>query len=251
MIPGVIAGGMRTAASASVLQYVGGMSGLAGSNSPYSISLNGTLTGGIASSPSAGDIIIVASAAIDAVEFPGMTCTGNNNGAYDGVHAQLWAPDSNDINFRTFYKIQGSTPDTSLSLNRPASTFYGSGAAIHVWRGVDQVNPFDVTTTTAKSGNSHLPNPPAITPVTSGAVILACGGASQATTSESFDPLSFPGMENLISFRNDGTSADGAALIASVFWNGLGPFDPPVASGGAGGASHAWAACTLALRPAA
>jgi hypothetical protein len=143
------------------LTFVGSTTG-AGTGASYTISLNGTLTGGSNTSPSPGDIVVVFVG-----ESNGGTVTptlaGNNSGTYDTIATRATTADTWDANLATFRKIQGSSVDTTLTVTRGANnTTFGNAATVMVWRGVDTTTPFDVTTTVAGAANSCVINPPSI-----------------------------------------------------------------------------------------
>lgn len=228
------------------LQLVGYTSG-SGTGASYTVSLNGTLTGGIASSPSAGDIVIVVTSFGNANNSTAPTVSGNSSGAYTDIHAPFRANDTWDTNYAAEYAIQGSSVDTTLTITRVSSTAYGGVTVVQVWRGVDQGTPFDVTATTATGTNGSRPNAPAITPVTSGAVILAGGGGMQTTAGSAFTlPSNMTG--GVSSFSNGTTSDNGTFLAYYNAWTS-GSFDPNAATGGTTSTSSSWCASTFALRP--
>ncbi len=226
------------------LQYVGGIAGADVVNG-YTVSLSGTLTGGIASSPAAGDIVVVASGfGNTASSAPAVT--GNNSGAYTGAGAALHVNDTWDTEFRLFYMVQGATPDTTLTITRTNNAAYGGATVVQVWRGVDTTTPIDVTGTPASTTNGSRGNPPAITPVTSGAVVIAAGAGTQGTGGSAFTVPS--GMTNAVTTFSDGTTSDIGVWIASATWTS-GSYDPPAWTGGATSTSSSAAAQTIALRP--
>ncbi len=225
------------------LQYVGGASAT-GTAASYTVSLT-ALTGGIGSAPIEGDIVVVCTAfGYTAASAPAVL--GNNSGAYPNAFTALHVNDTWDTEFGVEYQVQGATPDTTLTISRVASTAYGGGAVAHVWRGADPTTPLDVTTLTATGSNGSRPNPPAITPVTAGAVVLACGAGTQGASGSAFTV--FSGMGNAVSINADGSTSDAGVLIASVAWTS-GSYDPAAATGGATSTSSSWAAATLVLRP--
>ena len=230
------------------LQYVGGTSN-AGTGASYTVSLNGTLTGGLSSSPAAGDIVVVFSGFGNTASVA-PTCTGNNSGAYDSASNALYSNDTWDTNFRAFYKVQGSTPDTSLTIGRVNNTTYGGATTVHVWRGVNTTTPLDVTTTTTSASNqsSAALNPPAITPVTSGAIVIA-GGAGTMPAAGTAGYTAIGTMSNTVTQYGNGSTADTSVIMASFAWTS-GPYDPVTATGGTqNNTSSSWAGVTLALRP--
>ncbi len=229
------------------LQYVGGTSGT-GTSTGYTVSLSGTLTGGIASSPAAGDIVVVASAfGNTASSAPAIT--GNNSGAYLTAGAAVHANDTWDTEFRAFYQVMGGTPDTSLTVTRVTNAAYGGATVVHVWRGVDTTTPLDATGTPASGANGAGANPPSVTPTTSGAIVIAMGaGTMPAAGTAGY--TGFTGYSNAVTAYDNGSTADTSVIMASLAWTS-GAADPPVATGGTqSNTSSSWAAQTIALRPA-
>lgn len=225
-------------------QYVGGTSETGTSNG-YSVSLNGTLTGGIASSPSPGDIVVVCSGfGNTASSAPAVS--GNVSGAYTSLFTPIHQNDTWDTEFGCFYNLMGGSVDTSLTITRTTNTAYGGGTAVQVWRGVDQTTPIDVTTTTAGGGNASAPNPPSITPSTVGALIMAAGVGTQGASGSAF---TVPAGLGYVSILADGSTSDvGVYLRTAIEW-ASGAYDPSTATGGATSSSCSWAAATIALRP--
>ena len=155
------------------LTYVGGTSG-GGTGASYTVSLNATLTGGSNSSPSVGDLILVFVGEANGASVTS-SCSGNTAGAYSTIRAHQNVADTHDANLDSFYKFAGATPDTTLTITRGNNnTTYGSATVVHVWRGADSANPFNVTPTIASSANGSAANPAAITPTTAGSVVLYC-----------------------------------------------------------------------------
>lgn len=227
------------------IQYVGGTSN-AGTSTGYTVSLSGTLTGGLASSPAAGDLVVVFSG-FGNTASSAPVISGNNSGAYTGATTAQHVNDTWDTEFRSFYAIMGGTPDTSLTVTRTTNAAYGGATVVQVWRGVDTVTPFIGAGTNASAGNTSLINPPAYDPAVTGAIIIAGGAGTQAPTSNDF--TGFTGMSNFITRKGDGTTADCGVAMASYAYLGV-SYDPPVVSGGTGGnASSSWAGVTIAFRP--
>jgi hypothetical protein len=229
------------------LVYVGGTTG-GGTGASYTVSLNGTLTGGSDSSPSQGDIVLVA-AGHGATASSAPTCSGNTMGAYTGVHNALYSNDTWDTNFRTFYMIQGATPDITLTIARTNNTTYGGATAVHVWRNVDQSTPIDITPTTNSANNQSASRPDAPvsnTPTMAGAIIIAAGTGMQTTAGSAFTiPAN---MTNGQSAFFDGSTSDAGTFIASAVWTS-GTFNPDAVTGGTTSTSGSHASTTFALRP--
>jgi hypothetical protein len=224
------------------LVYVGGVSG-GGTSATYTVSLNGTLTGGIASSPAQNDIVVVITGFVGVADGnPGVVTSG-----YAEL-ADLYANDTRDANLSVAWKLMGASPDTQVEVNGSGSADYGSGTVVHVWRGVNTSTPFDETAVTATAINSATADAPAIVPVTSKAAVLSCalatGGTSQTT-------LTAPsGMGNLVAYKGDGTLADVTVAVASYTWTlGTGTYNPGAFGGAVSTTSDSWATVTLVLRP--
>lgn len=224
--------------AASGFMFVGGTTG-GGSSISYSVDLTSI---GI----QAGDIVIVASGFTgNGIAAGDITCSGNNNGSYSLNSSTSEGTDSWDTGLRIFYKVQGGTPDTSLSIGRGASG-WGGATAVHVWRGV-HASPIDTTGTAVTGTNTGRGNPPAITPTNTGAVILACGIGAQSPGGSAYTVPS--GMGNAISAFNDNASVACGVFIASFAWTS-GSYDPASWTGGSDSTSASWCSNTIAIRPA-
>lgn len=129
-----------------------------------------SLTGGSASAPSENDIVFVAVAG-------GGSDTDISISGYTEV-ADLYANSTLDTNLGVFYKVMGSTPDTSVDIPSLNSV----RAVVYVLRGFDLGTPADATATTSTATNTSRPNPAAITTVTNDAwVIILSAGTSTGT----------------------------------------------------------------------
>ena len=227
------------------LQFVGQTTGSDTSNG-YTISLNGTLTGGIASSPSPGDLVIVWSAfGNTAASAPAVT--GNNNGAYTDVHTALHVNDTWDTEFSTEYKVQGSTVDTSLTITRTTNAAYGGATVVQVWRGVAQANPI-ASSNTATITNASRVTFGAVTPTIAGSVIVAGAAGTQGTTGSAFTgPANMTSANTLFS---NGTTSD-IGVLSSYFtgWTS-GSFTPNTITGGTTSTSSSGASSTVVINPA-
>lgn len=236
-IPGISCMGAAGAGGGNI-QFVGAVAGSAVSAASLNVSLSGTLTGGVGSSPIVGDVVVVCAAQYSSGDI-NMNVTG-----YTEL-CDLFSNDTVDANLIVSYKRMISTPDTSFTVT--STTNFEMAVVAHVWRNVNATTPIDVTTTTATGTNSALANPPSITPVTGGAIILAVGAA--ATTNDN----SFTNSQ-LSNFREESRYTSGGnrgALVGvgSYAWAG-GAFNPNAFSLSAfDSVVFSWAAATLALRP--
>lgn len=221
--------------------FVGGkVAVFAGTTSTTNIVLT-DLTGGLASAPAAGDIVIVAYAVGAAAD----RTIGVTTADYTEEQELYANGTSYDSNLSVSWKKMGGTPDTSVTVSGTGSNFNAGAVAIHVWRGQDAVTPFDVAETTATGTGTGRPNPAAITPTTSGAVVIVAGAAA-AVTGAAFT------ASELSNFFTDTSPDNEDAMVGlgSYAWTS-GAFDPAAWTGGTTNAGDSWTAVTLALRPAA
>lgn len=226
------------------IQYVGGTTlAVVGGTTNVSVPLT-SLTGGIASAPQFGDLIIVA------VERCGTTNKTYNIAGFTQI-ADLYQNDTEDSNFHVGYALATPIPQTSVVITGGSGAAAdGLAVAVRVFRNVDQTTPLDVTSTTTGALNGAAVNPIAITPVTSGAIIVAAGGAATDATTFSFT------ASYLTNFSSVSTNAltstnDAAVGIGYVAWTS-GAYDPAVwtvTSTGGTAANWSWNAVTMAIRP--
>lgn len=221
------------------LEFVGGKSiVVAGTTSTGTVSLT-DLTGGLASQPADGDYVVsFFTANTESNRRPTLTITGNNSGSHGALTARIVGDATFDCVAYAFGQRMGATPDTEVTRSGTGNSADWGTLSFHVWRGVDSVTPMDVTPTTA-GGTPGRPNPPSITPITSGAMLLVMGGSVT-------DAAYVAGyLSNFIQCL-DAAEFVGAG-IGNVAWTS-GAYDPAAWTGGFGGGSYA--AATIALRPA-
>ncbi|WP_066210248.1 MULTISPECIES: DUF2807 domain-containing protein [Sphingomonadales] len=229
------------------LEYVGGKTAAitASTSTATNVSLT-DLSGGLASAPAAGDIVIVGYATCSTID----RAIGVNTAGYAEI-AELYANDTNDANLSVSWKIMGSTPDTTVAISATGSASDPGSVAIHVWRGVDATTPLDVTSTTATALNSWVPNPPSITPVTSGAVVLALGAGAGSSAPSAIGSITNSDLSNFIARSVDNAFRSVGIGVGSFAWTS-GAFDPAAFTvAGTDSTLNSSASLTLALRPAA
>ena len=161
--------------------------------------------------------------------------------------AALFANDINDSNMKLGYKLMGATPDANVQVDGTGTSADAGVLIVQVWRGVNQTTPVDVTPVTVTGGNTRIPNPAAITPVTAGAKILVFGGAAHAEASAL--PLSADYLSAVTTREGVGGTYRNSALMGSVNWTS-GAYDPAPFTISGDSVSDSWIAVTLALRPA-
>jgi len=227
------------------IQYVGGVtSGRAGSTGTTTQSINGTLTGGLASSPAQGDLVFITISAASGSSYAPTTLavSGWTNGTFrsnTGV--------ANYSYIQSSWKFMTSTPDTSITIPSSGNLRNAQRWTVHVFRGVNSTTPLDVTTVFASGTASGRPNPGAITPITTGAWILWTGASAAGTGTAYTAPTDFS------TDWLGGTTADTYdTMIGAGYYTGwtASSYDPAaITAGGTTGATDSWVAETYALRP--
>ena len=225
------------------ITYVGGKAvGVLGRTTDLTISL-ADLSGGLDVTPSQGDFVVLCygigsnSARTPSVVTSGYTPLGQVNAVFASV---------TQSRFNVFYKRMGSTPDTEVVVSGTGSTNDGGAVSIHVLRGVDASTPLDVTSTSAIGSGTARANPPAITPSTSGALVLASGFSGNANAGGTYTSSD---LSNFVTANAD-DNVNGSIGAGTFEWSS-GSFDPAVFTySGIDGSANSWAAYTLALRPA-
>lgn len=233
-----------TTATAGI-QYVGGTTAaITGSTATTTnVSLTG-LTGGLASAPVQNDLVIVYyGVGSTTVRSIGVTTAG-----YVEV-AELTVADTYDTNLSVSYKRMGATPDTQVTVSATGATADAGAVAIQVWRYVDSsvTSPLDVAVVTATAANSVLCNPPAITPVTAGAMIIAGGAGAHA--GGTFATYNSSDLRNFITRASNSTN-DVTVGMGSREGQANTAFNPAAFTiNVADNVQYSWAAVTLALTP--
>lgn len=236
--------GASAGGGSGLITYVGGKSATwDGDGSTRTISLT-NLSGGLATSPSENDFIVVSMAIIS-------SSSGDMNLAITGYdeRCDIYKDDTVTLNFGVFTKHAGASPDTDVTIQSiPLATGNNNWALVRisVWRGVNTVTPMDVAVVTNSGIDSPEATSPAITPVTSGAMVVdtaaSCAGNS----------LSLIAMVNPGSFDPFFTSmySKGNSCMGGKVWSGSGAMGPYAHGGGGGTSVACWAALQMALRPA-
>lgn len=227
------------------IQYVGGTTGTGTGATSYSVSLSGTLTGGLASSPSPGDLIVVFTGfGNNAAAAP--TCSGNTSGTYISTVTAVHQNDTWDTEFGVFHQFAGSTPDTTLTIGR-TNNLLGGATVVLVFRGTRGVATSPAASTTGGS-NTNVVNPPSITPTEAGSWVVA-GGTGLVPPAQTSGHTAISNLTLVRNAYSNNTTAD-ASTIAGYYdgWTS-GAFDPAAASGAVDSGSASWAAASLVLLP--
>jgi hypothetical protein len=228
------------------IEYVGGQTASITVASPTTQTITYSLTGGLASAPAAGDLVIVGygeGAGGDA----GLSARISTSGF--SLITELYANDSTDSNLAVFRKFMAGTPDSTLVVVGSSTSNAAATVNIQVWRGVDTTTPLDPTTTTATGTNTGNVNPAAITPAATGNVIAVFGHAATATANTStFTAPSY--LTNFLQVTRAGGIYRGVGGSGYVTGQPDGvSYDPAQWSISSDSTAYSYTAATLALRP--
>jgi hypothetical protein len=224
--------------------YVGGQVGGRANSSVTSL-VTFALTGGLSAMPAAGDLVVVCVTTASQALNPAMAIT--TPAGYTALGQLNQAGVTGDTSLDVSYKRQGSTPDTTVTLPGSGSNQSGQCWSIQVFRDTDATTPLDVTPVAAGGTGTARPDPGAITPTTTGAWIVICGGGTQP----SVGPAIYVAPANYTTNFLTAVGVDtNSAMVGSGYrtWAG-GAEDPAAYTGGTTGAQDSWCAYTIALRP--
>lgn len=220
----------------TTIEFVGWyFSASGGAVSSKTVSFSGNLTGGIDTSPRAGDLVVAIAAATTA----GDTALGVSTSGYTSI-SELYYNNGADANLEASWKIMGDTPDTTVDITcSPAENLVG---AVAVWRFVDSATPLGGVTPTTAASITGRPNPAAITPTTPGstvAVVAMCAGNGSSTA------MTSPDLEN---FQEDGGTFTRIAVGEIARW-ASGAVNPGAFTAGSTDVNDSYAAITFVIKP--
>jgi len=99
-------------------------------------------------------------------------CAFNDNAqpSLPSAFTEIHSGNANTVGYAWGFKVMGATPDTSIDVSTSEAVF------AFALRGVDTINPLDVTPPAVATGSlTGRPNPPMITTATDGAFVVAVG----------------------------------------------------------------------------
>lgn len=154
---------------------------------------------------------------------------------------------SNVADYKAYLRLAYKfiTTDTDTKFGPTGDALDPGIRGVYVFRGVNTSTPLDVAPTT--NLGTIRPNPPSITPVTPGALIVAAGAVGHFGIN---DPFSAPA--DLIGFSS-AWAADSYEVTFGIGYKDdwvSGPFDPAQFVNGLSSTGYKTAAMTIALRPA-
>lgn len=224
------------------IQYVGGTSGSftpTTASSSTTISLT-SLSGGIASAPSLGDLIVVTTGLGGVNEYPLY-----NSGK---VLGRGYANDSQDNIFSVFAKYALVAEDLTAArfINSDSSTNREYCVVVHVYRNATAyfVPSTDLTITTTL--DTAIPNPPSETPTAAGSIIHVMGSAGHQAGVQNFTASYLSGF---ISKPSTDLTYDTTTGAGYVTWTS-GAYDPAAWTfGGTDSVNYSNNSGTLVIAP--
>lgn len=188
MIPGIAPAIItRSVAGGGGIQLVGySFDARSDSNSAIDYDLT-SLIGGIGTSPQEGDLVISCAASIVYGSIANQAAGADwTQTIQDWSRSGAFA-DNAAYNIGVAHKIMAATPDMTVPWSQEKGIEGRLLGMSFVFRGVDASTPMDVAWGVAKSTTGHHPKPPAITPVTPGALVLAFGLSGQPSPAPALD----------------------------------------------------------------
>lgn len=225
--------------SAGNIEYVGGQTQVLGTGDT---TVTFALTGGLASTPADGDVVIVSVAVSSNTDY----AIGVVTGGYAEI-SELYANATRDTNLSVSWKRMGGSPDTSVVVSGKSTSSAAGSVVVQVYRGVDATQPFDVTSTTSTTLTSIKPDPASITPTTSGAIIVVAAATGSSNISGT---MSASYLSDFITGTDTATFYKTYASMGNVAWTS-GSYDPAQFTfSGTDNTGYTSASVTMALRPA-
>lgn len=184
------------------------------------------------------DIVLIAIACDNAL---------NSDGVDSGAgYTAIYNSSANDPGHNVAYKRMGSTPDTTVTVNRNATA--ACAYVVQAFRGVDATTALDATpTSTDGSSDSTDADHPSITTVTDGAMVVAIAVHDDDDATATY-PSGYTNGDYGISGGEFSGNLGAAVAMSSKIVASHGAEDPAAT---VFSASDSWWAYTVALRPAA
>lgn len=159
----------------------------------------------------------------------------------------LRANSTRDVNLHIGYKIQTSSPDTTVTLNSASmSTSQPWVALAYNVRGVDTATPLDVAATTATANNTGIADPPAITPANAGGLVIASAAAGSSLSGT----FTSPDLQNFTALNQNPAAGSEAVTFGSGLDRSAGASNPSAFTFPSDSTQNGYCACTIALRAA-
>ena len=232
----------------SGIVFVGGKT-ITSAGSSATLDVGSGLSGGFSLGAAQGDFAICFASQSAA---PPYTSAIAMNGGFSPGWTEQFAVEAIDTKYCSLScatKYFSTLSGTTVRFDKVNRSDTGACAVVMVFRNVHASTQLDVAIQTATSTNSAVPNPPSITPSTSGAIVIGVGAGAHAAGTQTFTSADLP---RKFSTAGLNTSLNDASIGAGFARWVSGAFDPAAfAFSGSDGSSYSACAATIALRPAA
>lgn len=227
------------------ISYVGGQIGSITASTATNTTINFSLTGGLASTPAAGDFVVAGYSIASTTTRVPTVITAD----YTASTSQS-QNDTFDANLRIFWKRMTSTPDTSIVFGPTGATVDGGFFTIDVFRDVDVTTPIQLFNTQPVqfSGlfNSGSVDPFSVTPVASDHVLLIIG-ANAHGTSGTFSAAYFQRFQTGQNIAHTNRTTMGSGFITGLTPNVS--YNPPTWNWSANANTQSYNEGKIFLRP--
>lgn len=223
------------------IQYVGGQTVQITPSTATNTTITFSLTGGLATTPAYGDVVIVSYAVGSSIDLTNSVSTSG----YTKV-ADISASDTYDANLAVWWKRMPLTPDTTVVVGPTLATADGGAVTVQVFRGVAPNFPLVFTAATATGVNGAAVDPPATgTAPVSGCVGVLIGSAAAAgnPTFTAAYLTSFIQQTSTASTNRTSIGAGYISVTSGTSYNGA-AWTPSATAN-----TNSWAAVTLLLEP--
>lgn len=153
-------------------------------------------------------------------------------------------------NLGIYHKFMGSSPDGSIAVPQPPAG-WDYVIIVMAFRGINTSTPFDVADATGTGGGN--PDPPSITPVTAGAIIVFAGSYTVRSLNSPTPWLQPADLSSTVNDWNVGSVDSGPGQVAAMGvkknWTS-GAFDMAALTGGHTHSSTIGLTHMMVLRPA-
>ena len=158
--------------------------------------------------------------------------------------ADLFSNDTYDANLGVYYKVMGSSPDSSVIVDGLGGVDTQTVAVAMAFRGVDIATPMDVTPTTVTGLNTMHPNPPSINHNNPSGVWTVIAGSN--ATKRGIRTFTFPTGYTTNAVQRSASDTSGGIVGLGYRTAPSDPEDPGVMTGsGTNSTSFAWAAVKI------
>ncbi len=201
-----------------------------------------------------GDLVIV-SGAIGDNDSLNLNIVNNTAGYQEVVDIDA-TTDTQDVTLGVWWKLMGSTPDTSVVIEgSTGGTDSALAVVVMAFRGVNSITPFDASAVSTSGINTMHPNPPSIDHNNpSGVWTVIAGASGQTLSGTGSGTLTYTFPTGYTTNKVEEDQGDTSDVTVGMGYRSSGVSDPEdpgtMTHSGTDSTAFSWAAATLALRPA-